>query len=155
MIHSKSGTTSGFKRCTDSGARFRIASKITAVVPPVNAGRPDAISYNTAPNEKRSVRWSSSSPRACSGDMYATVPSATPVLVKRSVSPPMVGPAETPTPSTARRGLGTSLANPKSNTLACPRAVTKMFAGLRSRWIIPNSWAASRPSDTWIAISRV
>ena len=45
---------------------------------------PVAISYSTTPKENRSVRASSSSPRACSGDMYATVPSVVPGLVKSS-----------------------------------------------------------------------
>ncbi len=40
---------------------FRIASKITAELLPVNGGRPIAISYRTAPKENRSVRASRSS----------------------------------------------------------------------------------------------
>ena len=40
-----------------------------ASVAPLNGGRPVTISYSTAPSEKRSVRTSTSSPRACSGDM--------------------------------------------------------------------------------------
>src|SRR5262249_9097163 len=43
------------------------------------------ISYSTAPKENRSVRASSSFPRTCSGDMYATVPSVLPGLVRCSV----------------------------------------------------------------------
>src|SRR5215469_236943 len=43
---------------------------------------PVAISYNTAPNENRSVRASSSFPLTCSGDIYATVPSVEPRLSK-------------------------------------------------------------------------
>ncbi len=42
---------------------------MTAEVSPENAGLPVAISYSTAPSEKRSVRESTASPRACSGDM--------------------------------------------------------------------------------------
>ena len=45
---------------------------------------PVAVSYNTVPKEKRSVRGSSSLPSACSGDMYATVPSVLPALVSCS-----------------------------------------------------------------------
>ena len=40
--------------------------------------------------------------------------------------------------------VGTSFASPKSSTLACARFVRKIFAGLRSRWMIPESWAASQ-----------
>ena len=49
--------------------RCRIESKMPAEVTPPKACVPVAISYRTAPKEKRSVRASVSSPRACSGDM--------------------------------------------------------------------------------------
>ena len=42
---------------------------LTADVAPANGCLPVAISYRTTPSEKRSVRASVSSPRACSGDM--------------------------------------------------------------------------------------
>lgn len=42
------------------GSRFRIASKMTADVPPENTGRPVAISYSTMPKLKRSARASTS-----------------------------------------------------------------------------------------------
>src|ERR1035437_5343584 len=35
-------------------------------------------------------------------------------------------------------------ASPKSRILACPRLVTKMFAGLMSRCTMPLAWADSR-----------
>ena len=47
--------------------------------------------------------------------------------------------------------LGTSFARPKSSTFACPRLVTKIFAGLMSRWMIPSACATSRASVIWIA----
>src|ERR1017187_3155532 len=56
-----------------------------AVVAPVNAALPVAMSYSTAPKLNRSERASSSSPRACSGDMKGTVPTSTPG-VARSLS---------------------------------------------------------------------
>ena len=34
-----------------------------------------------------------------------------------------------------------------------PRFVTKMFAGLMSRWTTPSACAASRPSAIWMAKS--
>jgi hypothetical protein len=58
-----------------------MASCTTATVLPEKAGRPAAISYKTAPNENRSLRASNASPRACSGDIYAIVPTATPAVV--------------------------------------------------------------------------
>jgi hypothetical protein len=51
------------------GGLFRMASKIIAEVSPRNGMAPVAISYKTAPNEKRSLRESSCFPLACSGDM--------------------------------------------------------------------------------------
>jgi hypothetical protein len=70
-----------------------MASKTAAEVDPEKAWRPVAISYNTTPNEKISVRESRSLPSVCSGDMYATVPTAMPGLVRlasSSVAPPEV-----------------------------------------------------------------
>ena len=57
-----------------------------------------------------------------------------------------------PTPAIAG-DLRVNFARPRSRTLACPRLVTKMFAGLMSRWIIPFWWAASRASEIWMARS--
>ena len=47
----------------------RIAAKTIAAVLPLKGSVPVAISYRTTPNENRSVRASSVSPRACSVDM--------------------------------------------------------------------------------------
>ena len=112
------------------GALCRIASNTIADVFPENADSPVAISYSTAPNENRSVRASSSSPAACSGDVYAIVPTAVPGLVRCS-SLITVGAA----PSDAAELLcpGVIFARPKSSIFACPCEVTKMFAGLISR----------------------
>ena len=48
-----------------------------------------------------------------------------------------------------------SMARPKSSTLACPRAVTKMFAGFTSRCTMPLPCAASSASATWRPRSRI
>jgi hypothetical protein len=69
MIASSCDGSSEFRRIGAIGARFRMASKITAEVSPRKGSEPVAISYSTTPKEKRSVRASSSLPRACSGDM--------------------------------------------------------------------------------------
>ena len=58
--------------------------KTRAAVAPENGTTPVAISYSTAPSENKSERASNSSPRACSGDMYATVPMELPGLVSCS-----------------------------------------------------------------------
>jgi len=39
-----------------------------------------------------------------------------------------------------------ALARPKSSSFTFPSDVTLTFAGFRSRWMIPLSWAASRAS---------
>ena len=45
-----------------------------------------------------------------------------------------------------------ALASPKSSTLTWPSGVTFTLAGLRSRWTMPFSCAASRASATCFAI---
>src|SRR5215469_10161976 len=46
-----------------------------------------------------------------------------------------------------------TFARPKSRILACPASVTKIFAGLISRWTMPFECAAFSPSATSIAAS--
>lgn len=149
MISSNFGGKSGFTRDAGAGSRSRIALKIMPEVFPVKAWRPVAISYSTRPNENKSVRPSNFSPRTCSGDMYATVPSAVPGLVRFAsasiVSPPML------TASLVSAGI--SFARPKSSTFAWPRSVMKIFAGLMSRCTMPPVCAASSASATSIPVS--
>ena len=45
-----------------------------------------------------------------------------------------------------------SFASPKSSTFTTPSGVTLMFAGFRSRWMMPCSCAASSASAIWRAI---
>jgi hypothetical protein len=128
MISPSFAGSSGFKRAAGIGARLSSASKITAVLSPRNGSVPVAISYNTVPNEKMSERASSSRARACSGDMYATVPSVLPGLVRCS--------GETPKSSVTEISADAAVsvfANPKSSIFTTPRLVMKMFAGLMSR----------------------
>ena len=47
----------------------------------------------------------------------------------------------------------TALARPKSRTLTTPSGVILMFAGFRSRWTMPLSWATSRASAICRAIA--
>ena len=48
--------------------------------------------------------------------------------------------------------LTTAFARPKSSTFTVPSGRSLIFAGLRSRWMIPCSWAASRASAICFAI---
>ena len=148
ITSSSRGGISGFKRTAGIGAFSRIALKITAVVAPRNGTAPVAISYSTAPKLKRSLRTSSSSPRACSGDIYATVPTAVPGLVRSAsliIGESCVD-AEMFAPRVSSDDLRICLARPKSKILACPRVVTNKFAGLMSRWTMPLECAASSAS---------
>ena len=77
-----------FERSTaEADCRVSSASNTATGLVPGKGSVPVAISYSTTPNEKRSVRPSMSPPRACSGDMYATVPSVVPSVVTRSSTP--------------------------------------------------------------------
>src|SRR5688500_8764058 len=64
MMRSSSGGSIAFRVLGGTGSRFKMPSNTTAVVWPGKLGRPVHISYNTTPNENRSVRGSTSSPRA-------------------------------------------------------------------------------------------
>ena len=68
-----------------------------------------------------SERASMSTPRNCSGDMNAGVPSKLPATVRRSLV------------WVTARSCAASFASPKSSTFSCPRGVTMMFWGLMSR----------------------
>ena len=84
---------------------------------------------------------------------------------------PARGTCRAPSPSRRPRGSGgrwasaeseesvgsgaVILARPKSRTLTRPSVVTMTFAGLRSRWTMPFSWAAARASARAVAISRI
>src|SRR5262249_37605628 len=59
------------------GGSLRWWFKSSIRVVPLKGGRPATDSYMTNPNAYRSVRWSTLSPLACSGDMYIGVPMGT------------------------------------------------------------------------------
>ena len=76
--------------------------------------RPVHMAYNTLPRLNKSLRWSTDSPRACSGDMYWGVPAMMPVFVRLA--------------SSAAR------ASPKSvNFTRSTPSASRMLAGLTSR----------------------
>ena len=54
--------------------------------------------------------------------------------------------------SLAGARASSALARPKSSTFTAPSARSLMFAGLRSRWTMPRSCAASSASAIWRAI---
>ena len=75
----EAGTLPG--RMLQSGSARITAASVSEIVSPVNAGLPVSISYSTAPNDQMSARRSTFLPRACSGLMYAAVPSRMPACV--------------------------------------------------------------------------
>ena len=99
---------------------------------PLNGTRPVNISYNTTPSAHTSLRASASSPRACSGDMYATVPIVDPGIVNCSES--------------------ANFARPKSRILT-PSSVIIRLPGLTSRCTTPCACAFASPSAISVAIS--
>ncbi len=66
--------------------------------------------------------------------MYETVPSVVPVRVISEEGP-------------------ASFARPKSRILAVPSAVTIRFAGLISRWTMPDLCASDKACATWMPMS--
>ena len=86
---------------------------------PVNGGRPVSSSYSRHPVEYRSLRESTRSPRACSGDRYCAVPITWAVCVIVAWA------------SLIARAM------PKSMTLMSPLRVTITLPGLMSRCTIP------------------
>ena len=83
-----------------------------------NGSRSVIIRYSIDPTEKMSDRRSIASPRACSGDMYATLPLMTPAAVCSR--------------------LRWALAMPKSASLTSPSPLRSTLFGLMSRWTIPS-----------------
>ena len=76
------------------------------------------------------MRASGSFARACSGDMYGTVPKVLPGLVSWLLSTPSVARGSA---LTVALFAALTFARPKSRILGWPRSVTKLLAGLMSR----------------------
>ena len=90
-----------------------------------NGCRPVAANASTEPRENTSLAGRTGSPRTCSGDMYATVPTTDPAVV--SVDAPI-----------ARAIPKSMIRGPSSAMITLP--------GFRSRWTRPCAWIAVRPS---------
>ena len=88
----------------------------------MNGGRPVSSSYSRQPVEYRSLRASTRSPLACSGDRYWAVPMTWAVWVIVICA------------------SATALAMPKSITLTSPARVSITLPGLMSRCTMPLRW---------------
>ena len=111
---------------TGRGESFRMDDRTEMLVSPSKGRQPVAISYRRIPSEKTSERASTALPSACSGDMYAKVPTILPSWVTEAVGS-WVGVSSPVAAGSA------SLARPKSSTLGRPSGVTMTLAGFRSR----------------------
>ncbi len=117
---------------------------------PLKARCPVSISKSTTPNDQISARLSTALPRACSGAMYAAVPRITPAVSRRQEN---VGEFMRADRLTAIASASIAFARPKSSTFTAPSRRTLIFAGLRSRWMMPCSCAASSASAICRAIA--
>src|SRR5437660_999341 len=107
-----------------------LRARIASGVRPSNGGRPSSAKYAVAASEYRSARWSTRSPRSCSGAANCGVP-------LREVAPP-----NRPSPRSAR-------ANPKSVMRSRPSGSISMFSGFRSRCTSPRACACSSAESPW------
>ena len=111
---------------------------------------PVSISYSTTPNAQMSARWSTALPLRLLGRHVGR--GAEDHARLRHRGRVIVGECST-SAFDARRAAGSiALARPKSSTFTVPSARTLMFAGLRSRWMMPCSCAASSASAICRAI---
>ena len=116
--------TSGRKSTTTGGGSVRRRAMVRCGVAAAKGASPVSISNSTQPRLYKSLRPSSAaSASACSGLMYAGVPTASPVWVSRPSARVLI-----------------AFAMPKSATTAWPLS-RRMFSGLMSRWITPRAWA--------------
>jgi hypothetical protein len=118
------------------------AARVSEIVSPWNSLRPVNISNRTTPKDQMSARRSTALPFACSGLMYEAVPRITPATVPVDV---IVGDIDA-LASALVASPDRALASPKSSTLTWLSGVNLTLAGLRSRWITPESCAASNAS---------
>ena len=140
----RSGVAAGSS--VQSGSARSTVASVSVTDSPRNAIWPVSISYSTHPNAQMSARRSTGLPFACSGDMYAAVPSRTPACVAiRLIVGEVKMSIDAASPSIA-------FAKPKSRTFTASSLVTFTFAGFRSRCTIPRSCAYSSASVICFAI---
>jgi hypothetical protein len=113
-----------------AGSLLNTDANVSLTSSPSNARLPVSISKSTHPNAQMSLRASASRPFACSGAMYAAVPSKVPTPVTNA-GDVIVGDIDGD--ESAVGVAGVSFANPKSSTLVWPSAVSATFEGFRSR----------------------
>ena len=145
-----SAGSDGFAWLIGAGSRLRIASKTTAEVSPWNGSDPGGRLVQDRPQrEEVGARVGDLPARLLGrhvGDRaHRRARGGELVRLHRGGRLGVLRP---------RAGRARSiLARPKSRIFAWPRALTKMLAGLRSRWTMPFACADSSASAIWIPSS--
>ena len=116
-------------------------------VSPPNSRRPVSISYSTTPNAQMSARLSAVRPRACSGAHVSGGAENHALLRHRRRQHRRA--RQRHCGAAAARRWRDHRARPKSSTFTTSSSRRLMFAGLRSRWMMPASCAASSASAIW------
>mmetsp|Transcript_38899 Transcript_38899/g.126496 ORF Transcript_38899/g.126496 Transcript_38899/m.126496 type:complete len:306 (+) Transcript_38899:692-1609(+) len=109
----------------------RLSARSSAMPAGSKGWYPTRRRYRITPSAHRSTSEPNSSPRSCSGDMYAMVPTT-----------PRSGGAPSPVKTLS----------PKSQSLtsaSCSPLTSSRFSGLRSRWHTPSAWRWAIASPTW------
>ncbi len=109
---------------------------------PRNGRWPWMASWRATQKAKISTAGVISPPSICSGAMYAGVPITAPGTVSVPASP-----SQDLSDTSSRGGASAvAAASPKSPTVTRPLRAMSTLSGLKSRWMMPASWAAARPA---------
>ena len=135
--------------------------------------RPIGLSHQDGGQRIRVTVWTRQKPAGQSASRYSTHPNAQTSVRLSTAFPSLLGRhvggraedhargasgrrrrrRRRPTARVRRRCWPSALARPKSSTFTVPSGATLMLAGLRSRWMMPCSCAASRASAIWRAMA--
>ena len=132
------------------GFALRTAASVSVTVSPSKAACPVSISKSTQPKAQMSVRLST----ACRAPARAHVGGRARGSRRPRVGGASVGDRRRGRVERRRLASRRALARPKSSTFTLPSGVSFTFAGLRSRWTMPFSCAASSASAICRAIGR-
>ncbi len=139
MQRSTSFATAGRIPAIGAGVSLRMAASVPIAESARKGIRPASISYTIVPRLNRSLRASTASPDACSGDIYGAVPTIAPTLVSGVVV------------SDVDAAAPVAFARPKSTTFTRSAAGIMMFDGFRSRCTIDARCATISASATCAA----
>ena len=140
MASSGAGTRDSSRRAAGDSPRLTRPPTSSAASA---GGQAVSMKWSVAPRPYTSLAGPTAPPAACSGLMYAGVPTASPSTVSEPSGQPCGGPGASPlaVDSMPPRDWPMSLANPQSTTRVSPNSPSMMFVGLMSRWSTPRLWA--------------